>query len=105
MPCCLVVLLSIAIPRGMIIILFFTDWFKGVFSSAVWPILGFIFLPTSTLWYSAVKNWYDGVWGSAQILVMVLAVIFDLSQGGGSHRGTRERFRRKKMTEGNVTPL
>ena len=55
---CLAVLFALAVPRLLILILwFFTNWFRGMFHNLLWPILGFFFLPTTTLWYSAVQNW------------------------------------------------
>jgi len=40
----------------------FTTWFDGLFTNSMWPILGFIFLPTSLLWYTVVLHWFGGVW-------------------------------------------
>lgn len=53
MPCFLV-LLALALPRLTIALLwFFSNWFHGLFDSILWPILGFVFLPTTFLWYTA----------------------------------------------------
>jgi hypothetical protein len=35
------------------------------------------------LWYSVVQNAYGGEWDTLQIVVMVLAVMIDLSPGSG----------------------
>lgn len=79
---CLLAAFALFVPRIVIFVLwFFTDWFTGVFDSIIWPILGFIFLPTTLLWYSVVVNYYDGVWGGLQIVVAVIAVAIDLSPG------------------------
>jgi membrane protein implicated in regulation of membrane protease activity len=60
MPCLLVVL-ALATPRLVIAVLFFfTTWFKGLFDTPLWPVLGFIFLPTSFLWFTAVQRWFGG---------------------------------------------
>ncbi|MGH7541877.1 MAG: hypothetical protein ACRELC_12840 [Gemmatimonadota bacterium] len=86
MPCLLAVLAFFA-PRLVIALLwFFTTWFSGIFDTALWPILGFLFLPTTLLWYTAVHNWYGGVWGALQIGVLVLALLIDLSPAGGRRR-------------------
>ena len=54
MPCVLVVLTLVA-PRLVLALLwFFTRWFEGMFSSLLWPLVGFVFLPTTLLWYSVV---------------------------------------------------
>lgn len=88
---CLFVLLALALPRGVIIILWLmTDWFAGMFETALWPVLGFLFLPTTLLWYSAVQNWYGGDWGLWQIAGLVVALSLDTSQGG-ARRASRRR--------------
>jgi hypothetical protein len=82
------ILIGLLLPRLIIFILwFFSNWFNGVFQNWVIPLLGFIFLPYTTLWYSAVINWYGGTWGFWQVAIMVVAVIADLS----SH--AKNRFR------------
>ena len=83
MPCLLVVL-ALFVPRVTIALLwFFSDWFTGVFDSLLLPLLGFIFLPTSLLWYSVVENFYGGEWDFLQIALGVVAVLIDLSPAGG----------------------
>ncbi|MFO8233362.1 MAG: hypothetical protein R6U20_11930 [Longimonas sp.] len=77
---CLFAALALVVPRGAIIALYLlTDWFVGVFPAIWWPIVGFLFAPTFTLWYSAVVHWYDGTWGLLQIVVGIIALIIDLS--------------------------
>jgi hypothetical protein len=81
---CLLTLLALMVPRFVIVVLWFlTTWFEGVFASLLWPVLGFVFLPTTLLWYSAVHNWYGGQWGTWQVVVLVLAVLTDLSPAKG----------------------
>ena len=75
----LVIIVALLIPRVTILLLyFFTNWFQGVFSNLLLPILGFIFLPTTLLWYSAVQNWFAGEWGIISIGGIVVALIIDL---------------------------
>lgn len=89
---CLLALLALITPRLVIILLYlFTHWFKGVFNSALWPILGFIFLPASTLWFSAVHNWWGGQWGLLQIIGMVIALSIDTSGPAASKRSRKRR--------------
>ncbi|HEX6134431.1 MAG TPA: hypothetical protein VFZ24_10720 [Longimicrobiales bacterium] len=85
---CLFVVIALVIPRGVIVALWLlTDWFAGVFDTMLWPVLGFIFLPTTLLWYSAVHNWYGGQWGLWQIVGLIVALLIDTSPG---HRRRRE---------------
>ena len=89
---CLFVLLALATPRVVIILLYlFSNWFHGVFPSAFWPVLGFIFLPTSTLWFSAVHNWWGGHWGVIQIIGMIIALFIDTSSSAAGRRSRRSR--------------
>ncbi|GAB5518680.1 MAG: hypothetical protein RhofKO_09310 [Rhodothermales bacterium] len=77
---CLVALIALLAPRIVIIALWLvTEWFTGVFDAFIWPLVGFLFMPFTMLWYSAVVNWYGGQWGTLQIVVMVIAVLADLS--------------------------
>ena len=90
MPCLLVVL-ALAMPRLVIAILyFFTTWFRGLFDTALWPILGFVFLPTTLLWFTAVQHWFDGQWTLWPIVGLVFALMIDLSPAGG-RRKEKER--------------
>ena len=75
----------------MFLLLVFTDWFRGVFPNVFVPILGFLFLPYTTLWYSAIHHWWGGEWGFWQVLIMVLAVMSDLGTLGGAGKKHRQR--------------
>jgi hypothetical protein len=78
----LLAIIALCTPRLAIIILWlFSGWFNGVFVTRGWPILGFIFLPLTLLWYSAVMNWFGGQWNLLTVLVMILAVCADLGSG------------------------
>lgn len=88
---CLFILLGLITPRLVVALLWlFSNWFDGVFHGALIPILGFIFLPYTLLWYTVVINWFNGVWGFWQIAFLVVAIIADLSSSGG---GARRKFR------------
>lgn len=80
-------IIALLVPRISIILLwFFTDWFDGVFQSLLWPILGFLFLPATTLWYSVVFNWFDNSWGPLPIIGLVVCLIIDLSPARSKRR-------------------
>ena len=86
MPCFLALIALIA-PRLTIFLLWFlTNWFKGMFTSALWLILGFIFLPTTLLWYSVVVHWFGGQWTLWPIVGLVVALMIDISPAGGRRR-------------------
>ena len=84
---CFMVLLAIATPRLVVALLWlFSHWFEGVFPSALWPILGFEFLPTTLLWYTAVQHWFAGQWTLWPIVGLVFALLIDLSPAKGRRR-------------------
>lgn len=76
----LILFIGLFIPRLVTFLLYlFSGWFNGVFETWYWPILGFIFMPYTLLWYSVVTNWFGGEWRILQVIVLVIAIITDLS--------------------------
>ena len=85
---CLLLLFALITPRLVIVALWlFTSWFRGIFAIALWPVLGFIFLPTTLIWYTAVQHWFHGAWTFWPVVGLVIAVATDVSPA-------RERRRR-----------
>lgn len=83
MPCLLAVL-ALFVPRIVIVLVwFFSNWLQVAFDSILWPLLGFIFLPTSLLWYSVVVNVYNGEWTLIPIVGIVITLLIDLSPATG----------------------
>jgi hypothetical protein len=84
---CLFAILALLAPRLLIVVLwFFTTWFRGIFDSLLWPVLGLIFLPTTLLWYTAVQHWFAGQWSLWPIIGLVIALMIDISPAGGRRR-------------------
>jgi hypothetical protein len=76
----LLFIIGLFLPRVIAAILyFFSDRFTNIFETWYWPVLGFIFMPYTLLWYSAVVHWYDGVWAFWQIVGLVVAICMDIS--------------------------
>lgn len=87
---CFVVLIALLTPRLAVALLWvFSNWFGGLFPTALWPILGFFFLPTTLLWYSAVQHWWAGQWTLWPVVGIVLALMIDLSPASGRRRRKR----------------
>jgi hypothetical protein len=86
---CLLALIALITPRLVIVLVWLlSDWFDRVFDTALWPILGFVFLPTTLLWYTAVQNWWGGEWSFWTIAGLVIALVIDTSPASGK-RGRR----------------
>ncbi len=89
---CLIPILAIFFPRVvMAVIAIFTNWFSLAFNTILWPVLGFLFMPYTTLAYMAamLKNHHtvNGGW----LVLVVVAALVDLGGQGGSARRRRRR--------------
>lgn len=85
---CLVAIIALIAPRLLIVVLWLmTSFFGGLFTTPLWPILGFVFLPTTLIWYAGVQHWFGGEWnGAVQIVGVVLALMIDVSPSRGRRR-------------------
>jgi hypothetical protein len=92
---CLFALIALITPRFILFILWlFTDYLNTAFSSGWWGLLGFLFLPTTTIAYAIAQNEFTTVTGgteAAGIILIVLGVVIDLGMLGGSGRGIASR--------------
>ena len=86
MPCFFLVT-GIFFPRLIIALLyFFTGWFGQQFGNILYLILGFLFLPLTTLWYGISEFYFSE---SVQTIGLVIAVLADLGILGGGARSRR----------------
>ncbi len=75
----MIILFGLLVPRVVIVLLWLlTNWFQGMFATPVMPVLGFVLLPTTLLWYSVVQNWMGGQWGIIGLVGLVIAVLLDV---------------------------
>jgi hypothetical protein len=86
--CCVLILLAFFTPRIVLFVLFlFTNYLARAFDSFVFPFIGFLFLPATTLAYAIARNELGGVNGLGIIVVLIgLAVDIGLIGGGASRR-------------------
>jgi hypothetical protein len=74
-----ILLFGLLVPRVVIVLLWLlTAWFQGMFATLLLPVLGFIFLPTTLLWYSVVQNWFKGQWNVVALVGLVIAFVLDV---------------------------
>lgn len=86
----LLLLLGVFFPRVIILVLFFfTGWFRDAFDGYLLPLLGFLFLPITLLWYGIVQHFYGGAWTMIPTIGMVIAVLLDLGLIGGGAKSRR----------------
>lgn len=87
--CCLLVLLALVGPRLVLVLLWlFTDYLSRAFDTFVWPLLGFIFLPWTTIAYAFAQNELGGLSGPG-VIVLLLGLLVDVGVIGGGARGRR----------------
>ena len=88
--CCLIVILALLGPRAGIVLWWLFDmsrWARA-FDSVIWPILGFIFLPWTTLAYVLVFS--QGIVG-LDWLLLIIGLVADLGSYSGGY-GKRRRL-------------
>ena len=88
---CLLVLLILAFPRIVLVVMYFTStYLQRAYHDLLIPVLGFIFLPLTTLAYAWLINTGSPIEG-INLIYLLLAVVIDLGGlgGGESHRRRR----------------
>lgn len=91
--CCLVALLLFAGPRvALAAAWFLTNWFDAIDSRIV-ALLGFVFLPWTTLAWMFVFFQHHGDVGGGYILPLVAGLILDLGTYGGSQASRQRQIR------------
>jgi hypothetical protein len=80
-------LLGAAFPRIAIVLLWlFTNFFQGVFTGMIIPVLGFLFLPLTLLVYAYIDKTYGHHMNTVQLVCIFIAVIIDLGLVGSGGR-------------------
>jgi len=87
---CIALLLVLIFPRVVLVVMYLTShYLEHVYHGLLLPLLGFIFLPLTTIVYAYMVN--NGIPTEGGGLIwLVLAVVIDLGGfGGGYHRSRR----------------
>jgi hypothetical protein len=87
---CLLLILVLAFPRIVLALLFFlTNYLDRAYTGILIPLLGFIFVPLTTLVYAWMVN-NNRPLDMVNLIILILAVVIDLGGvGGGWHRRSR----------------
>ena len=76
--------LALMAPRfAIVLVVIFSDYIGRAYESLLWPFLGFLFMPLTTLAYAWAINSHGSVEGF-HLVVVVIAVLIDLGLVGGS---------------------
>jgi ACR3 family arsenite efflux pump ArsB len=88
---CLLLILFLAFPRIALVLLFlFSNYLERAYHGLLLPVLGFLFLPLTTLAFAWMTNNREPIAG-LNLVILVIAVVIDLGglSGGEYHRRSR----------------
>jgi uncharacterized oligopeptide transporter (OPT) family protein len=86
---CLLVILALAFPRVVMVVMYLlSNYLQRAYQSFLIIVLGFIFLPLTTIVYAWVVNSHQQVQG-LYLVAIIVAVLVDLGLIGHSARSNR----------------
>lgn len=82
---CLLLILIVAFPRIALVLMFlFSNYLQRAYHNLILPVIGFIFLPLTTLVYAWMTNTHEPIAG-VNLIILIIAVVIDVGGlGGGS---------------------
>ncbi|MCC6678228.1 MAG: hypothetical protein IT436_13890 [Phycisphaerales bacterium] len=91
---CVIAGIAFFFPRlVMVVMVLAGDYLGRAYQTVLWPLLGFIFMPYTTLAYAWAKNSHGSVEG-VYLAAVVVAVLLDLGVIGGGAKAGSGRARR-----------
>ncbi len=89
---CILVLLLLAFPRVVMVVLFLTtNYLQRAYHGLLLPLLGFFFLPLTTLVYAWLQNNNLPLAG-INVVFLLIALFLDLGGMGGGEYHRRSRY-------------
>jgi hypothetical protein len=89
--CLLVGCLALFTPRlAIVLLVIFSDYLGTAYQTTLWPLLGFLFMPVTTLAYAWAIHEAGSVTG-IHLVVVVIAVLMDLGLVGAGSRARKAR--------------
>ena len=88
MPCLLTILI-LAFPRVVLVLMFLlTNYLSRAYHGLLVPLLGFFFLPLTTIVYAWLVNTHRSLEG-INLIVLIIAVVIDAAVGGSEYHRRR----------------
>jgi hypothetical protein len=88
---CLLVLLVLAFPRIVLVLMFFlSNYLQRAYDNLIIPLLGFIFLPLTTIVYAWIVNTHRPL-DSVNLVILIVAAVIDAGGLGGGEWHRRRR--------------
>ena len=92
---CFLGCLALFAPRLVLVLVWlFSDFLGRTYDGWIWPLLGFFFLPLTTLVYAWAMNAQGSVSG-LYLVAVVVAVLVDLGLVGGGGEAGRRGYNRR----------
>jgi hypothetical protein len=89
---CLLLIVFLAFPRvALMLLFFFSTYLERAYHGLLLPLLGFLFLPLTTLAYAWMANTGQPTTG-VNLLILVIAVLIDVGGLGGGEYHRRSRY-------------
>jgi hypothetical protein len=91
---CIFAIIALAVPRVLMFIIFMmTGWFGYAFETRMWSILGFVFMPYTTLAYLAAMLNNNHALTGGWLALFIAAMIVDVTHWGGGGHTYRKKSR------------
>jgi len=88
---CLLVLVILLFPRVVLVLMFlFSNYLTRAYHGLLIPLLGFIFLPITTIVYAWMVNNHQTIDG-VNLIILIVAVIIDIGGIGSGEYHRRSR--------------
>ncbi len=89
---CFLLIAVVAFPRVILALMFFfSNYLQRAYHGLLLPLLGFLFLPLTTLVYAWMQNNHQPLAG-VNLLILVIAVVIDAGGLGGGEWHRRSRY-------------